>query len=248
MININMISLILICYNELRVFISNQDWFAFMLTTNQFKYINKSTRFIKLNRRYSRLYWRSPDFRNIVHSKIINPTKQLGVNLNNYIITDNNTIGALSDDLDFHTLSVRYSNVNNLSSCKNIKKLDLTGCRYIDDLSPLEKIQDITLSYCKYIKDLSPLKNAEQVILSHCINITDISPLKNVKRVFISYCDNIKDLTPLKNIYFLYLSACNSKIDVSELYNIKIINIVLCKNIIGTSELKNKKKTNLFIY
>ena len=240
-----------ICYSNIKTFLSNSEWDIVMATTNLFKIVYKFTRFIKLNKKYSELYYNSSNFRNLIDSKIFNPITQLELNMDNYLITAEETIQ--DDDIDIekyalriHSLSIKYSNINSLSTCKYIKNLDLTGCTYVDDLSPLINIENINLAYCHNITDIKPLKNAHSVNLSHCLKITDISPLKNIKYLKIKSCHNIENFNALENIHTLHLINLNKQIDVSKLYNIKYLTIKFC-NIIGYNELIKRKKHNLEI-
>ena len=247
-----MIIIIQECIYELKKYILDSNWTNLMNTTIKFKNINKYTKFIKLNNIHSKLYYESNYFYNLVNSKIINPNNQISLNLDKYDVDflqqENDNIDTKNYDLKIHTLSIKFSNINDLSTFKYIKNLNLTGCINIIDLSPLKNINEINLSYCKYITDVSSLQYANKVILSYCTDLIDISPLKNVKYLYISNCDNIIDISPLKNVYLLYLSSCNGIMNVSNLYNIKYLYITLCNNIIGTNELKQKKTKNLSIY
>jgi len=220
-----------ICYSNIKTFLSNSEWDIVMATTNLFKIVYKFTRFIKLNKKYSELYYNSSNFRNLIDSKIFNPITQLELNMDNYLITAEETIQ--DDDIDIekyalriHSLSIKYSNINSLSTCKYIKNLDLTGCTYVDDLSPLINIENINLAYCH--------------------NITDLTPLKNIKYLKIKSCHNIENFNALENIHTLHLINLNKQIDVSKLYNIKYLTIKFC-NIIGYNELIKRKKHNLEI-
>jgi hypothetical protein len=235
-------------YIEIKQFLINEDWANFMITSQAFNKIYKYTRFILLNDTYSILYYKSEKFRNLVNSKIFNPNIQLGLNLNYLVLDDNesNTHISTNDNLEFYKLSLKYSNINDVSNLQNIQILDLTGCRYITDISPLKNIKEINLSYCENINDISNLKTATKIKLSNNNNITDISPLKNAKFVYIAYCNNITNIESLKNVDLLYLSVC-SNLDVSQLYTVNYLYIFYCKNIKGLSELKEKKKLNLFI-
>ena len=59
-----------ICYSNIKTFLSNSEWDIVMATTNLFKIVYKFTRFIKLNKKYSELYYNSSNFRNLIDSKM----------------------------------------------------------------------------------------------------------------------------------------------------------------------------------
>ena len=228
---------------ELRSYLSDTSWNNFMKTTKKYSNINKITRNINLNIKYSELYYESNEFRNIINSKIVNTNNQLSLNLRKCINNNN-----ITNIFNINKLKLYFSTINNIAYFKNIKILDLTVCCNVTDISSLHNIENINLSYCYNISDISSLKKCKKVVLSYCYNIKDITPLINVQTIFISYCNNIHNIEPLKNVNYLYISLCEGIKYVELLYTVKYLYIHLCHNIIDMYKLKEKKKENLSIF
>ena len=143
------------------------------------KYIN-----YKLNKEYSLMYYDNVLFRNGVLSKIINPYKQLYLNL------------------------TCCDKITNISALGNVHTLNLSYCDKITDVSTLGRVHTLNLSYCYKITDVSTLGRVHTLNLSWCRNITDVSALGLVHTLNLSNCDNITDVSALGRVHTLDLWKC----------------------------------------
>lgn len=238
-------------FYELKLYVSNNQWGLLLNTTKKFNNIKFNTQHITLDETESIKYLICSEFYNLINSKIFDSLNQLSINLNNCILSDDNS-DNISDNnyLKIYGLNINYSNINDLSTLKYVKKLKLFGCNdiYDSDLVFLENIKDLNLSFCKNIIKLESFKNITKVVLNCCSNLIDISSLANARYIHISNCDNIIKLPKFINGILFQMISCNGNIDVSELHNIKYVQIILCNNIIGINNLILKKSKNLLIH
>ena len=231
-------------YYDLRKYVSNDDWNALINSSQNFKTVKYYSRHIILNRHFSNVYLISPEFKKMIDSKLGNISWQLSLNLDNYIIPDMdnyNNSSTLSSYVMLYSLSIRYSNINELSTLKYLKKLDLTGCHEITDLSPLKFIEEINLSHCTAITDLLPIKNVKKIILNHC-QVSDLSVLIQIKYIYITNCNNITNVTSLKNVNTVHLIMCNNITTVKELNKVENLLIIECNNIKDIKDLLQTRK------
>jgi hypothetical protein len=115
-------------------------------------------KYYNLTKRYSIKYMQDVDFRNLIHSKIINSRLQISLNLSDsYEVTNINALSKV------HTL--------NLSSCYEITDTDLLS---------LGSVHTLNLSNCNKIteKGVEHLGNLHTLYLSYCNQITDNAILK----------------------------------------------------------------------
>ena len=206
----------------------------------------------KLNDDYSHLYKNDETFRNMVLSRIVNPQKQLYLNLNFYFEYYNIfTVEELSVLGNVYSLNLSGCKITNTNMCdgsidlsvlENVHSLNLSSCRFLEIIN-INKIHTLNLGRC-LITDVTPLKDVRVLNLQHCYNIRNVSPLRNVRYICLYGC-RISDLSGLENIDTLDLCLCNNITDVSSLSSVRIIDLSFCRNITHTDALVNVSALNL---
>ena len=111
--------------------------------------------YLRLNEDKSKEYWKSKDFKTYILSRVLNPNKQISLNLSDCDgITDVSSLGNV------HTLNLsRCYGLTDVSSLGNVHKLDLSGSSGITDVSSLGNVHSLNLLNCFEISDVSSLAN-----------------------------------------------------------------------------------------
>jgi hypothetical protein len=199
----------------------------------------------KLNDDYSHLYKNDETFRNKVLSRIVNPQKQLYLDLYFDILTveELSVLGNVySLNLCGCTILNLCNNSIDLSVLENVHSLKLSSCRF-SEIIKMNKIDSLNLTKCK-ITNVAVLKDVRVLNLQHCYNIRDVRPLRNVRVLSLRGC-RISDLSGLENIDTLDLCVCNNITDVSPLRRVRVLDLSFCRNITHTDALVNVSALNL---
>jgi hypothetical protein len=140
-------------------------------------------------------------------------------------------------------------NIFPISFLKNLKKLNLSDCRNLEDISHLKsntKLQELKLSETK-VSDLKHLKNLKDLVLLDlfgCYEITDIKCISHIKNLDLSFCEQIYDFSYLGDNDELHLSYTEIS-DVSNLARVKKLDISSCHNIHDISILVNVESIDI---
>ena len=206
----------------------------------------------KLNDDYSHLYKNDETFRNRVLSRIVNPQKQLYLNLNFYFEYYNIfTVEELSVLGNVYSLNLSGCKITNTNMCdgsidlsvlENVHSLNLSSCRF-SEIIKINKIDTLNLARC-LITNVTPFKDVRVLNLHGCYKIRDVSPLRNVRYICLSWC-KISDLSGLENADTLDLSGCNNITDVSPLKCVRVLDLSYCINIKHVDALVNVSALNL---
>ncbi len=70
-----------------------------------------------------------------------------------------------------HYLSIRRSDISDVSFFRNIETVELRFCDQIIDVSPLHGIKNLVLCYCSNIQDISGLGNHHRLAIADCYSI-----------------------------------------------------------------------------
>ncbi len=114
-----------------------------------------------------------------------------------------------------------------ISECRWLKKLNLSGNKKVSDLSPLKdlfNLQELNISFTQ-VSDLSPLKGLQrlEVLDAHSTQVSDLSPLKGLQKlhIFNAHFTQVTDLLPLKDLERLQiLDVTSTRVsDLSPLKN-----------------------------
>jgi hypothetical protein len=157
-----------------------------LFNCNKYLY-NSKLKYFKLNKKYSLQYIQDINFKNLIHSKIINSKFQLSLNLScRGVITDEGIkyLGNL------HTLNLSYCDEITDEEIKhfgNLHTLNLGICGKItnEGIKHLHNLHRLKLSYCNAITDegIKHLYKLKILYLVNCEKITDkgLKHLCNVK-------------------------------------------------------------------
>ena len=160
----------------------------------------------RLNKKQSKWYYLSGEYRAKIVAQMRNPSEQLSINL---IGCDQVKDVAVLKGV--HTLDLSgCKNITNLSTISGINTVNLTDCVQLKSIDGLTNVKHINLQYCRLLKDISGLVGAESVNLSYCYAVTDVSVLANVKNVNLSFCWKVTDISALSK-YGAYAGGCNLK-------------------------------------
>ncbi|NGX84410.1 leucine-rich repeat protein [Aequorivita sp. KMM 9714] len=139
----------------------------------------------------------------------------LKLRIDNY---DKYEIIEISNLKKLHSLSLYYATIINLqgiSRLKNLTKLDLTGCVYLEDIekiNELTSLRELRLDDCKNLTTLKPVNNLQKLQHLSFNNIGSLSSivylnsLSNLEEIFFSDNTNIKDGN-LNNLEYLFQKA-----------------------------------------
>ena len=188
-------------YHLLDGFLARQEFQSFLQVNKHVYSEYVGYRFISLNRKLSLLYVENEQFRDRVLALIINPRRQLALNLSQCL-----TISDVSKLADVHTLN-------------------LSGCRNIVDVSALVEVTKLNLTGCSKVTDVSALGGVTDLNLTRCINITDVSALGGVTTLNLLSCCMITKVNALGGVTTLYLSRCSKIIDVGALGGVTTLNL-----------------------
>ncbi len=177
---------------------------------------NKKNQYFELNDIDSLRFYLEPDFRAYVLSEIIDPYKQLSLDLRN------------------RKEVVKVDILNNLNS------LNLSGCKNIKDFSPLTRIYDLNLSNTN-IRFTENLKHINTLNLDGCINVSDVSELGWVENLSLEHCHNLSDVKALGYVKKLSLLNCHGLYDVSSLTHNEILILKRCHNVSDFTSITESK-------
>lgn len=139
----------------------------------------------------------------------------------------------------------------------DLKYLDISGNKIIDNLSHLTKLEHLNISQCKNITDnsINKLINLKYLDASQCDNITDngIINMTDLEYLDIAWC--YKDITDVsiynkKKLKFLNISHCYNYTDygLKNLDNLETLIMKYCDECFITNEtFKNKSKLKLLV-
>ena len=130
----------------------------------------------------------------------------------------NESIEPLAKLLDLQELGLSFCSVPNLSAVRALplRRLDLSGCGYVNDLSDLAgmlHLWELNLTNCTQVVDLTPLASLESLRVLNLANcrMEDVSPLVHLSKLeylTVSNCCNLRDLHPLTQIKTLNANFC----------------------------------------
>ena len=171
-----------------------------------FGFCSKDYYYWRLNKKQSKCYYLSEEYRAKIVAQMRDPSEQLSINL---IGCDQIRDVAVLKGV--HTLDLSgCKNITNLAAISGVNTLSLYDCTHLKSIDGLTNIKHINLQYCRFIQDISGLAGAESVNLSYCYAITDITVLANVKNVKLSFCWNVRDISALSK-YGAYAGGCSVK-------------------------------------
>jgi Leucine-rich repeat (LRR) protein len=179
-------------YCIILTFLSHHDYHNLLNTCSLFSKLKKTSSFLSVNRDHSIRYYNDESFREIVKSLILDPFRQLSINLKKY-----------------------NQNLEKLLLLNGIHTLILEENQDLMNVSGLSRIHTLNLSNCRNITDVSCLGNCHTLLLTNCIGIQDVTALGCVHTLSLSGCSNISDVSALGNVNTLSL-ACTKISDVSS--------------------------------
>lgn len=132
-----------------------------------------------------------------------------------------------------------------LTTLKQLRSLDLSACRKINDFSPIESLQSLkflNLNWCN-IADLIPLKDLaslKSLQLRACYKIKDIAPLQKLTNLeSLNLCkgrglENIEPLQELRSLRNLELRECTKVSNITSLQGLvalESLDLSFCRKI-----------------
>ena len=239
----------------IKQYLINYDYNALLKTTKL--YYTKEYKFLNLNTRYTIEYSKCTIFQEIVHSRIFNKLKQIGLNILDNVNsheedTDSNhdsdtTIipginsdtlnNIVMDDILVHSIKLVSSQINYFDNFKYIQNLTLIDCNCILALPEFYNLKKLKLVRCNYISDISSLTELTNIVLDNCSNISNISSLFNIQYIILSNCINITDISSLVSVKEIYIKNQYSIVDISSLKYANIVSLNNCTSIIDLSGL-----------
>ena len=142
------------------------------------------------------------------------------------------------------SFSLISSNISDVHELKNIRTLNLSGCKNITDVSMLGNVYDLDLSYTNVfdvsmlgrvhkldlsntkVKDVSMLGNVYDLNLYGCVIAEGLDMLINVHKLNLSYM-NIDKIGMFKNIHDLNLTGHTY---FEDLHTLKSVHTLTLKN------------------
>ena len=124
------------------------------------------------------------------------------------------------------------NSIAKLAALRELRQLDLSGCRQLTDIDPLRNLTalaSLNLSSCEQLTDIAPLRNLTALAslnLAGCWQLTDINPLRHLPAVAslnLFGCRQLTDIVPLRNLTALAslnLSWCEQLTDIDPLRNL----------------------------
>lgn len=127
---------------------------------------------------------------------------------------------------------------NQITHFKNIEKVNLVGCRGLEDLSSLRgnTIHTLNLSLTD-VTDVTHVNNVHTLLLGEVQNLRGISSLGKVHKLDLNLTKT-KDVSNLGNVRELDLSYCEKLVGLSNLGKVQNLNISSC-GINSLEEIKN---------
>lgn len=229
---------------EIVLWLPNEDQLSFASINVIFsQFLLKRIRKIDLKNEKSKLYFTLHSFREKIHSLIINPLDQLGLEIfdNQSDILDIPdiscfTLETLGDELIESLLMNRIKKVKNLRLHYNECSPQLFELisRWINNIS----LHDLTI-FGDDFTDFPLVPSLESLYVCNCpslqINGLHIPAYSNLRMLGISNCPSIEDVRCLDRIHELHLISCEGICDISCLNNNYKILIEDCENIIDYS-------------
>ncbi len=133
---------------------------------------------------------------------IFETTSLVNLRIDNY---KKHKLFELGDLNNLKTLSLYYSDINNLNGIdcfENLEKIDLTGCKNIEDLKGIEKLtllKELRVDDCKNLQNLDliiHLPNLRSLSFNNVKEITSIkhfNSLEKLEEIFFTENTNIED-------------------------------------------------------
>jgi hypothetical protein len=167
-------------YRVLEGYLARSEFQAFLHTNKHALNEYIGYRFISLTKKYSIIYNENDKFRARILSLIINPRRQLSLNIS-------------------------WTNITDVSALGRVHTLMLSNCQKISDVSALGRVHTLDLSFCSLITDVSALGGVHTLDLTLCSLITDVSALGGVHTLHLSHCSGVTDVS--KCTHWSYLTA-----------------------------------------
>jgi hypothetical protein len=160
-------------FGLLQSYLAREEFQAFLHANKHVHSEYISRRYISLNKKYSMLYYESASFRERILSMILNPRRQLAINLSACSgVTDVSMLGGV------HTLNLsNCRGVTDVGMLGGVHTLNLSGCSGVTDVSMLGGVHTLDLSCCRGVTDVSMLGGVHTLDLSGCSGVTDVSML-----------------------------------------------------------------------
>jgi hypothetical protein len=185
-------------YFEIRSYLKNEEYHAFLLTSNScyFRSVRKQTILLELSRQSSNRFIEKKSFRDRVLNLIQHPYHQLCLTLKDQPRLDEHQF-KLFKEL-FNLFLAAPSSFSDLSYFHNIQKLTLHNCNGLRACDGLQNVNELYLCYCNKLHDIRALSSTSSlslVSIKHCPLLTDISPLQNIPGVELVSCPASADVT-----------------------------------------------------
>ena len=210
----------------IKKYLINYDYNTLLKTTKL--YYTKENKFLNLNTHYTIEYLKCTVFQEIIHSRIFNKLKQIGLNMLNSNRDSDIIINTNSLYILVHSFLLVSSQINCFNNFKYIQNLTLMDCHCILVLPNFHNLKKLKLVRCNYINNISSLTKLTNIILDKCNNISNISSLFNIQYIILSNCINIKDISSLVSVKEIYIKNQYSILDVSSLRYANIISLNNC--------------------
>ena len=164
-------------------FLTTGEFLPLMHTSQQLRREHRQRRRLSLDRKHSRRYAQDEEFRARVLSAIVDPHKQLMMNLSESSMTD----------FDMHIVG-------------SVHTLNLSKCRDLSDIRALGGVHTLNLSEYNQVSNVSALGGVHTLNLSRCDQVSDVSALGGVHTLNLFMCDQVSDVSALGGVHTLNLT------------------------------------------
>jgi hypothetical protein len=163
-------------------FLTSDEFLPLMYTSQQLRREYHQRRRLSLDRKHSRRYAEDEEFRARVLSAIVDPHKQLIMNLSGCDVT-----------------------THDVSALGGVHTLNMYGCDKVSNVSALGGVHTLNLSMCNQVSDVSALGGVHTLDLSCCDQVSDVSALGGVHTLDLASCDQVSDVSALGGVHTLDL-------------------------------------------
>lgn len=220
-----------------------------LLNTNKraFASLKLESFYFQFNKKFSLKYLEDAEFRQHVHKRIVNPQRQIGLELTslpsnisdeslfpaNRVILRKQFSSSLPPFRQVYDLLLTYcSNIERLQDFPKLEKLRLISCPKLTALDVFPFLQEVHVINCPLIADVSSLSHVPIIHLNDCTDLKDISCLgKSQVHVILSFCMKLKDVSSLAQVKKVEIYNCAQLEDVSPLSTVYDLTIADCPSV-----------------